>query len=66
MDSPGEFYFDKTAKMLYYYPYDWEDMTTADVEAPFADQLITIAGESTGNRVKNLTFSGITFAHTDY
>ena len=66
VDSPGEFYFDKTAKMLYYYPYDWEDMTTADVEAPFADQLITIAGESTGNRVKNLTFSGITFAHTDY
>ena len=66
VDSPGEFYFDKTAKMLYYYPYDWEDMSEADVEAPFADQLITIAGTSTTDRVQNITFSGITFAHTDY
>ncbi|MCQ2417594.1 MAG: carbohydrate-binding protein [Oscillospiraceae bacterium] len=64
--SPGQFYFDKTEHKLYYYPYDWEDMNTADVEAPLAEQLIVIAGESTGNRVKNLTFSGLTFAHTDY
>ena len=41
-------------------------MAVADVEVPFADQLITISGESTENRVQNLTFSGITFAHTDY
>ena len=41
-------------------------MATADVEAPFADQLITISGESTSKRVQNLTFTGITFAHTDY
>ena len=66
LDEPGEFYFDKTAKMLYYYPYDWEDMATADAEVPFADQLITISGKSTSDRVQNLTFSGITFAHTDY
>ena len=66
VDEPGEFYFDKTAKMLYYYPYDWEDMSEADVEAPFADRLITIAGTSASDRVQNLTFSGITFAHTDY
>ena len=66
VDSPGEFFFDKTEHKLYYYPYDWEDMSAADVEAPIAEQLVVIAGENTSNRVKNLTFSGITFAHTDY
>lgn len=66
VDSPGEFFFDKTKKVLYYYPLPGEDMSTADVEAPIAEQLITIAGESNTARVKNLSFSGITFAHTDY
>lgn len=66
VDSPGEFYFDKTEHKLYYYPFEWEDMASADVEAPCAEQLVVIAGESTSKRVENLTFSGITFAHTDY
>lgn len=66
LDSAGEFYYDKTDKMLYYYPYDWEDMSQADVEAPIAETLLDIAGENTSNRVKNISVSGITFAHTDY
>ena len=66
VDSPGEFFFDKTEHKLYYYPFEWEDMSTADVEAPSSEQLIVIAGESTAKRVTNLSFSGITFAHTDY
>ncbi len=66
VDSPGEFYFDKTEKTLYYYPRNGEDMSTADVEAPIVDQLIIVKGNSTSERVKNLTFSGITFENTDY
>lgn len=66
VDSEGEFFFDKTAKVLYYYPRSGEDMTTADVEAPVADGLIKIAGKSTSDRVENISFSGITFANTDY
>ncbi len=66
VDSEGEFFFDKTEKMLYYYPRMGEDMTSADVEAPVADSLIKIAGSSTSDRVKNISFSGITFANTDY
>ena len=66
VDSPGEFYFDKTDHMVYYYPYDWEDMSQADAEAPVAEQLVVIAGESTANRVHDISFEGITFAHTDY
>ncbi|MBR6107528.1 MAG: carbohydrate-binding protein [Oscillospiraceae bacterium] len=66
VDSPGEFFFDKTKQMLYYYPLDGEDMSAADAEAPVTEQLIVIEGESTGSRVENLTFRGLTFAHTDY
>ena len=66
VDSPGEFYFDKTAHMLYYYPLSGEDMTAADAEAPVAEQLIVIQGKSADDRVENLTFRGLTFAHTEY
>lgn len=66
LDSPGQFYFDKTTKTLYYYIRPGEDMSTADVQAPVVDKLLDIAGTSTTNRVKNMTFKGITFANTDY
>lgn len=66
LNTPGQFFFDKTAGTLYYYPRSGENMATADVEAPVAEKLIDIAGVSTSNRVKNLTFQGITFQNTDY
>ena len=66
VDSEGEFFFDKSEKVLYYYPRSGEDMTSADVEAPVADCLIKIAGKSTSDRVENISFSGLTFANTDY
>jgi hypothetical protein len=66
LNSPGQFYFDKTAGTLYYYPRSGENMSTADVEAPVVDELIDIAGTSTTNRVKNLTFQGLTFENTDW
>ena len=66
LNTPGEFFFDKTAGTLYYYPRAGEDMSTADVEAPLAETLIDIAGTSTTSRVTNLTFQGLTFENTDY
>ena len=66
VDEPGEYYFDKTEHKVYYYPYDWEDMSTSVGEAPMVDELLVIAGNSTTDRVHDLEFSGITFAHTDY
>jgi hypothetical protein len=66
LNSPGQFYFDKTTKTLYYYLRSGEDINTADVEAPQVEKLFDIAGTSTSSRVENITFQGITFANTDF
>ena len=66
LNAAGQFYFDKTAGTLYYYPRAGENMATADVEAPVVETILAIAGASNASRVKNLTFQGITFANTDY
>ncbi|HEY6729254.1 MAG TPA: right-handed parallel beta-helix repeat-containing protein [Polyangiaceae bacterium] len=66
LDEPGEFFFDKTAGTLYYMPRAGQDMATAEVEVPFVEKLLEVAGTSRTDRVRNLTFRGITFAHTDY
>ncbi|HEX2927999.1 MAG TPA: carbohydrate-binding protein [Ruminiclostridium sp.] len=66
LNSPGQFYFNKTTKTLYYYARSGENMATADVEAPVLEKLIDISGKSNSNRVKNITFQGITFANTDW
>jgi hypothetical protein len=66
LNGAGQFYFDKTAGTLYYYPRAGENMTTADVEAPVVETILAVAGASNASRVKNLTFQGITFANTDY
>ena len=66
LNGAGQFYFDKTAGTLYYYPRAGENMATADVEAPVVETIVAIAGASNASRVKNLTFQGITFANTDY
>ena len=62
LDSPGEFYFDRKAKTLYYYS-DGEDMATAKVIAPMTEGLVHIKGNSNTERVKNIRFEGITFSH---
>lgn len=66
LSEPGQFFFDKTAQTLYYIPRPGEDMATAVVEVPVAQTLVDIAGTSRSDRVHNLTFRGLTFAHTDY
>ncbi|TDT98224.1 parallel beta helix pectate lyase-like protein [Streptomyces sp. 846.5] len=67
LDQPGEFYFDKTTHTLYYYKSSSEDMTTAQVFAPNnVSTLIRIAGTSTTDHARNITFSGLTVEHSDW
>lgn len=63
LDREGEFYYDRQQKKLYYMPRDDEDMTNADVCLAAVEKLVEIKGESSANRVHNINFDGITFAH---
>lgn len=65
LDNPGEFYFDKTSKTLYYYN-SGEDMSKVEVIAPTSEGLIKIKGSSTKSKAKNIRFEGITFSHDDW
>lgn len=65
LDEPGEFYFDRKKKTLYYMPREGEDMAVAEVYAPRVGTLISIRGNSKTERVSNLTFTGITLAYTE-
>ena len=63
LDQPGEFYFDKSARKMYYYPYANEDMTTAETYCAITDGLMEIVGSSSTNKVENLEFQGISFRY---
>ncbi|MDG5806578.1 RICIN domain-containing protein [Streptomyces ossamyceticus] len=67
LDQPGEFYFDKTQHTVYYYKSGSEDMTSAKVFAPNnVSTLLRIAGTSTTDHARNITFSGLTVEHSDW
>ena len=66
LNEPGTFYFDKSKNTLFYIPRSDEDMSSIEVEAPMVETLIDLHGTSREEHIKNITFRGITFAHTDY
>ena len=66
LDNPGEFYFDKGTKVLYYMPRSGEDMTTAIVEGAVLDDIITIKGTDKNNHIENLTLSGLRIENSTF
>jgi len=62
--EPGEFYFDRIEKTLYYKPREGEDMATAKVIAPQLESFIKIQGKNLSNHVSEIQFQGLTFACT--
>ena len=66
LDEPGEFYFDKTEHKLYYFARENENMSEADVVVPELEKIIDIEGKDKENRVHDISFKGLTFAHTDW
>ncbi len=63
LSQPGEFYFNRSMHRLYYIARPGEDVPHATIVAPLSEGLVRIAGDSTSDRVKNLAFSGLTFAY---
>ncbi|WP_217592976.1 cohesin domain-containing protein [Cohnella sp. GbtcB17] len=77
LNKRGDFYFDQAESTLYYIPLEGEDINTAEVVIPRLETVVDIRGIPVGDRlnpiagsddgrVKNITFNGLKFAHTDY
>ncbi|MHC4799405.1 MAG: right-handed parallel beta-helix repeat-containing protein, partial [Planctomycetota bacterium] len=67
LDTPGEWYFNRVTRELFYWPEDGGEMSRAEAVVPVVDpELMSITGSSAGNKVRNLHFRGLTFAHTGW
>jgi hypothetical protein len=67
LDEPGEWYYDRPAKELYYLPRPNEDLPNAQVFIPSTvETILSIKGSKLNKKVKNLIFKGITFQHTSW
>ena len=66
LDEPGEWYLDRAAQQVYYYPYSFEDMNTAEVYAPVVETLLSLTGDSTTDKVRNLRFENLIFEHGNW
>ncbi|MBO5409115.1 MAG: right-handed parallel beta-helix repeat-containing protein [Clostridia bacterium] len=66
LDQPGEFYFDKETRKMYYYPYAQEDMNTIETWCATTDRMMSITGIGSANKVTNLEFDGIAFRYGGY
>ncbi len=65
IDTPGEWYLDRTSGVLSYRPLPGEKMATATVIAPHLQHLVDIKGTS-ATPVRNLHFKGVSFEHSDW
>ncbi len=67
LDAPGEWYLNKKTGILYYYPLPGENMTEANVIAPYATGLLRLEGDAVALKpVTNLYFKGLTFQYTHF
>lgn len=60
LTKPGQFYADTHDGLVYYIPRSGETMKTASVIAPQLNTLVNVTSAT------NLTFSGLTFAYTNW
>ncbi len=67
MDTPGEFFYNKSENTMYYFKEESEDLAAAKTVVPNIEKLLIIKGANDANKVKNITVRGITFTQTaDY
>ena len=63
LDSKGEFYYDKSEGYIYYYPFDEENMETAEVYIGEVEQLVKAKGSSPDAKIENLIFENLEFRY---
>lgn len=63
LDKPGEFYFDKTSKTLYYRPMKGETADNIKAYYPVVDSILDIFGDSPENPVRDVEIDGVAFEY---
>lgn len=63
LDAPGEWYYDKENRILYYYPMPDENMEEITLETPQLKHLVELRG-SKEKPVRNITIKDIEFTQT--
>ncbi len=66
LDKPGEFYYNKKSKYVYYMPREGEDLSTAEVIAPRIDKLFKFDGNDEFDKVKNIRIEGFKIANSAF
>lgn len=65
VDTPNEWYYDKSTNQLYYYPENGENPNNLDMVIPCLEKVLDIAGTKDAP-VENLDFYGLQFSHTTW
>lgn len=65
LDTPGQWYLDRSEGRVYYYPIAGEDTKRAVFVAPVLDQLVRVEGTVT-QPAENVRFENLRFAHTEW
>src|SRR5262249_24674661 len=69
LDEPGEWYLDESTHKIYYWPRHNEalneDLTTANVVAPFTETLLKLNGVA-DHPLRNVFIRGISFQYTTW
>lgn len=65
LDTPGEWYHDRSLGKLYYLPRLGENMSTAEVIVPALETLVQVEG-TLERPVHDVQFRGLTFAHSTW
>lgn len=66
LTEQGEFYLDRKSGVLTYLPKAGESFDQVSIIAPRLEQLVTFTGANQENKVRNLRFERLTFAHTNW
>ena len=65
LDEPGEWFLDRRAGKLYFYPPEGLNMAQAQAIVPYLEQLVKIEGVQ-GKSVSHVHFEGIAFQHSTW